>query len=324
MVLDSRVSHGNHKGTTSSSSIFGHGRLSLFQDMPIIPDVDSSAVNFNSDRGTCFAAFLCATALLTLTDSPLHLSNADKPSGLLNEHKTQPNTTECKDLRAASVDGNLPNISCVTCFESPVRRDDGNRCEGSRQLDPPPCFFDFGVGIETAPISEGAGEDITLRFPPAKRPRQDRSLDNRVDQPASTLEATPLAGSADPPDQCISRPLSTSITGGAQIPIRGHLSSKFFQSEVVYCLTFSQELSGLDSPERSVLGPPCRPEDRRDERHCSTRESTVGGEGKRSPYSSGEDALLVELKEKRGLTWTEIAKRFPDRTKGALQVRYCT
>lgn len=60
----------------------------------------------------------------------------------------------------------------------------------------------------------------------------------------------------------------------------------------------------------------------------------VGKEGMPSPaarprgpklkFTTEDDALLVDLKEKKNLTWKQIADFFPGRTSGTLQVRYCT
>lgn len=46
--------------------------------------------------------------------------------------------------------------------------------------------------------------------------------------------------------------------------------------------------------------------------------------GPKLKFSPDEDALLVELKEHKNLTWKQIADFFPGRTSGTLQVRYCT
>jgi hypothetical protein len=46
--------------------------------------------------------------------------------------------------------------------------------------------------------------------------------------------------------------------------------------------------------------------------------------GPKLRFSLGEDALLVELKETKNLTWKQIADFFPGRSSGTLQVRYCT
>lgn len=41
-------------------------------------------------------------------------------------------------------------------------------------------------------------------------------------------------------------------------------------------------------------------------------------------FTPEDDALLVELKETKNLTWKQIADFFPGRSSGTLQVRYCT
>lgn len=47
---------------------------------------------------------------------------------------------------------------------------------------------------------------------------------------------------------------------------------------------------------------------------------TAAAKGTR--FSREEDELLVKLKEKDNLSWSEIAKHFPERTRSSLQVRY--
>lgn len=44
----------------------------------------------------------------------------------------------------------------------------------------------------------------------------------------------------------------------------------------------------------------------------------------KAKFTADDDDLLVELKEKKKLTWKQIADHFDGRTAGALQVRYCT
>jgi hypothetical protein len=58
------------------------------------------------------------------------------------------------------------------------------------------------------------------------------------------------------------------------------------------------------------------------ESHSTAKVPTCSSVGGR-PYSPQEDELIVSLKA-RGLSWPGIAKRFPGRTEGSLQVRYCT
>ena len=70
-------------------------------------------------------------------------------------------------------------------------------------------------------------------------------------------------------------------------------------------------------------------------RHVSLGTSSlVGQEGMPQPalrpkgpklkFTTEDDQLLVDLKEKNNLTWKQIAEFFPGRSSGTLQVRYCT
>ncbi|KAK5673932.1 hypothetical protein LTR17_027830 [Elasticomyces elasticus] len=62
--------------------------------------------------------------------------------------------------------------------------------------------------------------------------------------------------------------------------------------------------------------------------------SMVGQEGMPAPapkpkdpklkFTAEDDALLIELKKTRNLTWKQISNFFPGRSAGTLQVRYCT
>ncbi|KAJ6096876.1 hypothetical protein N7486_007622 [Penicillium sp. IBT 16267x] len=46
--------------------------------------------------------------------------------------------------------------------------------------------------------------------------------------------------------------------------------------------------------------------------------------GKQRPYTSDENALLVRLKEKEAMSWSEITTHFPGRNMSSLQVHYST
>lgn len=46
--------------------------------------------------------------------------------------------------------------------------------------------------------------------------------------------------------------------------------------------------------------------------------------GPKLKFTPEDDALLLDLKENRALTWKQIAEFFPGRSSGTLQVRYCT
>ncbi|KAL2819364.1 hypothetical protein BDW59DRAFT_165098 [Aspergillus cavernicola] len=72
------------------------------------------------------------------------------------------------------------------------------------------------------------------------------------------------------------------------------------------------ETSPLPSGPPSVVGQPGMPE------------PAPRPRGPKLKFTPEEDALLVELKENKNLTWKQIADFFPGRTSGTLQVRYCT
>ncbi|KHJ33102.1 putative myb dna-binding domain-containing protein [Erysiphe necator] len=71
-----------------------------------------------------------------------------------------------------------------------------------------------------------------------------------------------------------------------------------------------------------------------DAMNISSAPSVVGMEGMPAPaprprgpklkFTPEDDALLVDLKENKSLTWKQIADFFPGRSSGTLQVRYCT
>ncbi|KKK15741.1 hypothetical protein P175DRAFT_062495 [Aspergillus ochraceoroseus IBT 24754] len=72
------------------------------------------------------------------------------------------------------------------------------------------------------------------------------------------------------------------------------------------------ESSPLPSGPPSVVGQPGMPD------------PAPRPRGPKLKFTPEEDALLVELKENKNLTWKQIADFFPGRTSGTLQVRYCT
>lgn len=72
-------------------------------------------------------------------------------------------------------------------------------------------------------------------------------------------------------------------------------------------------LHGLEeNPPSSVVGDPDMPKP-------ASRPA-----GPKLRFIPEEDALLIELKETKDLTWKQIADFFPGRSSGTLQVRYCT
>jgi hypothetical protein len=89
------------------------------------------------------------------------------------------------------------------------------------------------------------------------------------------------------------------------LPISGHRSKMPRMSE-------GDSMAGPSGSAPSVLGmegmplPAARPR------------------GPKLKFTPEDDALLVDLKENKSLTWKQIAEFFPGRSSGTLQVRYCT
>lgn len=88
-------------------------------------------------------------------------------------------------------------------------------------------------------------------------------------------------------------------------------------SKPAYFFTFMPETAPSPLPD----GSPSRHS--RDDRLTSLG-SSVTSSGKQRLYSSEENALLVRLKEREGMSWAEIAEYFPDRSASSIQVHYST
>lgn len=111
-----------------------------------------------------------------------------------------------------------------------------------------------------------------------------------------------------------------------EIPIYGYFTLKTIGSKVVYCLTFSQELlpkpSGI-SQRQDIARSVSSSSDRRDSERSPVQEHAISRPVRNSRFSSRDDELLLQLKGE-GLSWDEISDRFPERSKGTLQVHYST
>jgi hypothetical protein len=119
---------------------------------------------------------------------------------------------------------------------------------------------------------------------------------------------------------------SGSIRESEEIPIRGYLTLKTIESKVVYCLTFSQELlpeAGGTSQRQGITRSVSSSGDRRDSERLPVQEQAGSNPTKKVKFSREDDILLLQLKGE-GLSWDEISERFPDRSKGTLQVHYST
>jgi len=106
---------------------------------------------------------------------------------------------------------------------------------------------------------------------------------------------------------------STAAPQSEEIPIRGFLTLKTFESKVMYCFSFSQELS--PHPGGTYVS---RRGDRGDSEQPPLQEQTTSRPIRHSKFLPEEDKLLRRLKEDECLSWDEIAEQFPERSKGTL------
>jgi hypothetical protein len=111
----------------------------------------------------------------------------------------------------------------------------------------------------------------------------------------------------------------TATLQSEEILICGFLTLKTFESKVIYCFSFSQELSqqlGGTSVSRSG--------DKRDSEQSPLQKQATSTHVRHSKFSPEDDKLLRRLKEDECLSWDEITEQFPERSKGTLQVHYST
>ena len=101
------------------------------------------------------------------------------------------------------------------------------------------------------------------------------------------------------------------------IPGRAILTVQSGGLKPAYFLTFMPDMVSESSPP----GPHRRPADR-DQLMLAGSSATISG--KPQLYTSDENARLVRLKEREGMSWAEIAEHFPGRSLSSLQVHYST
>lgn len=115
----------------------------------------------------------------------------------------------------------------------------------------------------------------------------------------------------------------SSLSDIETIPVRGFLTRQILLSRVVYSVTFDEQAEHACFSEF-----PDRVPSRRENEDVSLYEQPRQKASRPRPRSikflSEDDQLLIDLKERQGLSWKEITKRFPGRSQGSLQVRYCT
>lgn len=126
-------------------------------------------------------------------------------------------------------------------------------------------------------------------------------------------------------DQSEYRAHTTSLRDTETIPVRGFLTRQTFLSRILYSFTFEEERSNTCPHGRdkaSALGQ--NKVDTRYSKHNKSKRSRVSNTTARTSYSSEDDQKLIDLKENKNLPWNRIAEHFPGRSKGSLQVHYCT
>ena len=158
-----------------------------------------------------------------------------------------------------------------------------------------------------------------------RRPRSRKRVRRTEDTEDNDVEPPPTR-SLGVSSQTAAATLSGSIQESDEIPIHGYFTLKTIGSKVVYSLTFSQEL--LPEPSgtwqrRDIARSVSSSSDRRDSERSPMQERAMNRPVKNSRFSSEDDALLLQLKGE-GLSWDEILVRFPERSKGTLQVHYST
>ncbi|EAW20721.1 SANT/Myb-like DNA-binding domain-containing protein [Aspergillus fischeri NRRL 181] len=169
------------------------------------------------------------------------------------------------------------------------------------------------------------GDDSDTLPHPRKRRRRGATVRQRTGQERHNTQRTARRKTV-----CFDEPRHHCQTTGLQdietIPVRGYLTRQVLLSRVVYSFTFEEDRTTdllLNKSTRSTL------EDQGDGLQSgysarSNRKPSGCATSRRVAVLSEEDKLLMKLKQKDHLPWSEIVKHFPGRTKGSLQVRYST
>jgi hypothetical protein len=160
---------------------------------------------------------------------------------------------------------------------------------------------------------------------PRKRQRRGVAVRQRTGQVRHNTQGTTQRETV-----CFDEPRHHCQATGLQdietIPVRGYLTRQVLLSRVVYSFTFEEDRTTDRLLNKSTRRPS---EDQGDSlqsgyRARRNRKPSGCATGRRVAVLSEEDKLLIKLKEKDDLSWSEIVKHFPGRTKGSLQVRYST
>ncbi len=178
-------------------------------------------------------------------------------------------------------------------------------------------------------VNYSSGSDIEERPRRSKRRRQAKSAEDSAQISSYTTKdaSFSITNSSDVSSQGTATILSDSSQESQEIPIRGFLTLKTSQSGTLYCLQFSQEMLPfpLEVEQRQdVTSSASTSSGDIDWERPSLRKRGMTGRGRNLPFSQVDKELLIQLKEEDQLRWAEIVEYFPGRSKGTLQVHYCT
>ncbi|KAF4221643.1 hypothetical protein CNMCM6457_001794 [Aspergillus fumigatiaffinis] len=169
------------------------------------------------------------------------------------------------------------------------------------------------------------GDDSDTLPHPRKRRRRGVSMRQRTGQVRHNTQRT-----AQRETVCVDEPRHHCQTTGLQdietIPVRGYLTRQVLLSRVVYSFTFEEDRTTDLLLNNSTRRPSEDQGDGLQSGYRARRNCNPSGcaTSSRVAALSEEDKLLMKLKQKDHLPWSEIMKHFPGRTKGSLQVRYST
>ncbi|KAJ5330582.1 hypothetical protein N7476_000365 [Penicillium atrosanguineum] len=204
-----------------------------------------------------------------------------------------------------------------------------NSCVGKRKL-PSNIASDHSSDDSDDPDDRDYVESRTKsqRRKPFSRPAKQarRSVTRVAPARAISNESLPLSN-ADAGDSEISeeQEFPTSLRDTETIAVSGFLTRQIFLSRVVYSFTFQEQREQSCSNERTK-GPRANDKEVHEEssKKSKARKPKANNASTGARVLSEDDLLLIKLKEKGDLSWNQIAQHFPGRSKGALQVRYCT
>jgi hypothetical protein len=143
-----------------------------------------------------------------------------------------------------------------------------------------------------------------------KRLRSSRDADDPQDAEVSISGATrqrPRKKSTP-----TAKPLRHSLGGSDPVPCNCSLAIQEVRGRAILTV----ESSGLKPAYYLTFVPDASP--------MLSQTPPADTSGKQRPYTSDENALLVRLKEREGMSWAEIAAHFPERSASSLQVHYST